>query len=254
MDRSEREIALHKIIYKDYIERRKNPICGLVDQFWYGEMMREIVTRSRKKKIKIIDLGAGTCLFFETIKNNPNIDYTGVDSSQEMLNYANSIYGSFPHFHSLVKNLDGDFSIQEPYDAYVMRSLVHHLDHKDEFLKMLISRIPSGALLVISEPNRNFVTHALRELLKKIKKGHFDQDHYDLSAQYFLEHFKRDDISLLGMKYFGYLSYPFSFPYILKLPIPAWCIRLFIPIDRFFSKLPIIRRLSWHVIYIAQKK
>ncbi len=254
MDRSEREIALHKIIYKDYIERRKNPVCRLVDHFWYREMMREIVIYAKKQKIKIIDLGAGTCLFFETIKDNQDIDYTGVDSSQEMLNYASSIYGSFPNFHSFVKNLDGDFAMREQYDVYVMRSLVHHLEHKDEFLKMLISSIPSGALLVISEPNKNFATHALRELLKKMKKGHFDQDHYDLSTQYFLEHFKRDDISLLGMKYFGYFSYPFSFPYILKLPIPAWCIRLFIPIDRILSKLPIIRRLSWHVIYIVQKK
>lgn len=253
MQRAEREIELHKNIYKDYIERKQNKVCSLVDEYWHSEIFATARKHAEKKEIRFLDLGAGTCLFFELFKNNPDISYTGVDVSEPMLEYAKSIYGNYPNFCAYQKNLDGSYLIEEAYDLYAMRSLVHHLENKEVFLESMFSKIPKGSLVVISEPNRNIITHVLREMLKKVKKGHFDDDHVDLKPEFFLDQFKKNKVELVELKYFGYFSYPFSFPYILKLPTTAPLVRFFIFLDRIITKIPIVRKLSWHVIYLVRK-
>lgn len=253
MQRAEREVELHKNIYKDYIERKENKICSLIDNFWHTEMYDMVKKCIRKDEVRILDLGAGTCLFFELFKNKPNIHYTGIDISEPMLEYAKSIYGIYPNFHAYQMNLDGSFHIEENYDLYIMRSLVHHLENKELFLQSLFSKIPKGSIIVMSEPNRNIITHSLRELLKKVKKGHFDDEHEDLHSNFFLEQFKKNNIVFLGLKYFGYFSYPFSFPYILRLPMSQTIIQFFIFLDRIVSYVPLLNRFSWHIIYLARK-
>lgn len=254
MQRAEREIELHKNIYKDYIERKQNKVCSLVDEYWHSEIFGMAEKYIEKKEIRFLDLGAGTCLFFELFINRPDVSYTGVDVSDSMLEYAKSIYGKYPNFISYQMNLDGPYLIDEIYDIYAMRSLVHHLENKEVFLQSMFFKIPKGSLVVISEPNRNIITHALREMLKKIKKGHFDDDHVDLKPSFFLDQFKKNGVELLELKYFGYFSYPFSFPYILKLPMTAPLVRFFIFLDKIISKIFVANRFSWHVIYLVRKE
>lgn len=255
MNRAQREQVLHKTIYTSYVERKNNKICNLFDAYWYGEILDCIKKyASQKGTVKILDLGCGTSLFFEYLKDNPSYHYCGIDVSEEMLGVGKHEYGSYPRFRSAQMNLDGNFSLKENFDVYAMRSLIHHLEHKDIFLDSLVDKILSGSILVISEPSRNPITHSLREFLKKFKRNHFDSAHEDISEKYFLKKFDRKDMEVLEIKYFGYLSYPFSFPYILWLPISAFLMKAFISLDKFISRIPAVQGFSWHIIYAVKKK
>lgn len=254
MDRAEREKNLHKRIHIHYIERERNRICAAVDRFWFSQMWRLVENYAdTKKNLKILDLGAGTCLFFEYLKNFPNIHYTGVDISPEMISYAREKYSKFRNFSAQEANLDGAYTISEAHDVYAFRSIIHHLSKKEEFLKSFFRKIPKGSLVIISEPNRNMLTHGLREWLKKIRPSHFDAEHEDMSQKFFCDIFQAESVKILKIHYFGYLSYPFNFPHILKLPLPMILANIFIFFDKFLSSVPGIRRFSWHTMYAVEK-
>ncbi|MFC1727914.1 class I SAM-dependent methyltransferase [Nanoarchaeota archaeon] len=250
-----REEKLHKKIVKDYELRETEKVSLKYNLKWYEEITKLALKYLNKKgAIKIMDIGCGTALSFLAVKNITNkFNYIGYDLSQEMLNLGKKRFGKNKNFKVKKINLDDDFKLEKDYDLYIIRSLIHHLDQKERFLDRLLKQIDKTAVIVISEPNKNIISHFLREVNKKINKSHFEEEHEDLSVTFFKKYWKRNKICLKEVKYFGYLAYPFGFPDMFKLRIPVFFFNLLWYLDQGLSQIPLLNRLSWHAIQVIKK-
>lgn len=198
-------------------------------------------------KPKILDLGCGTGLGYAICNSlNGEIQYTGVDISQEMLailaeNYPNA---------NLINSAMSDLSAIDDNKFDVVLSLFTAFSYTDDYKKTIseISRVtkPNGIIFlsVISK-------YSLRRLIKfkcqrreNYKTRGVDTDSYSYSWSFSKRYlFKLFNIGFTDIKLIGYN--PFGGIYLLNKNKFFWKINLF------FSK--ILPSLSHELLVIGRK-
>ena len=69
-------------------------------------------------------------------------------------------------------------------------------------------------------------------------------------------YFKDNKLKIIKTEGWGYLAFPFGFPDIMPSLrfMPYFLFRILFFIDSILSKIPFIKRLSWHTIVLAEKE
>ncbi len=141
------------------------------------------------------------------------------------------------------------------FDFMVVNSLLHHLDNEENALAEMKRIMKKGSRVIISEPISNPVNTLLRGSVSK--SGHFSEQHHDYGKKEFADivkkHFKIKKIDFLG-----YLGYPMlGFPDVVDVfkyfPFKGVFSSALIAFDNVISKVPLLRKLSWHMIIKAER-
>ena len=115
-------------------ERWDDPgVADAIDRHWRGEslegqhrgLLTELVARHVPPACRLLEVGCGSGYFYEhLVARLPDIRYTGVDTSREMLGLATARYPGVPFLHG-----DGfrlDFA-NEAFDLVVAFEVLGHL-------------------------------------------------------------------------------------------------------------------------------
>jgi ubiquinone/menaquinone biosynthesis C-methylase UbiE len=247
MDRKQRELELHKILAHEYDEKREGCRNG---KYYSIEWLRQMVKYIPKgKKVNILDIGCGTGILFELLKEEGfNFKYTGVDLSESMINVGKKRYPGIDLRVMDSENLEFD---DKSFDVVFMRSVLHHLPNPVQALKEM-KRVSQG-MIIVSEPLRNVLTEFPRWTLKKVT-NHFDPEHTHFSTKQLRKFFRETDISSYKIQHFGYLAYPWGFTDILPFAkiMPLSLLKVLFKTDLLISKVPLVNYFSWHSIIVCK--
>lgn len=115
---------------------------------FYGTMV--FLMETEKKKINILDLGAGTGLLtFFAHEKFPEASFTLIDVSSDMLNLARARFKGMPNFAYLEANYS-TFDFGGGFDMVVSSLSVHHLEKQEKinlFKKIYKALNPGGCFI-----------------------------------------------------------------------------------------------------------
>ena len=200
-------------------------------------------------KGRILDNGCGTGILFEALSCERRQIF-GLDISQNMLRYAQK------KAEKIVLGDSQELPFRErTFDLILCRSLLHHLPNSIKGIAEMARVLREGGEIILVETNRSVLSYIPRVIAKKGE--HFSDDHQNMSSTKLvslLQRFFRID----RVYHFGYFAYPIGFPDILDigkyLPFPATITKIFIKIDEWIAKMPLIRTQSWGIMMKGTKK
>jgi ubiquinone/menaquinone biosynthesis C-methylase UbiE len=219
---------------KDYSVRYQNA--------WFRDMV-SLVNRPGL----VLDNGCGVGYLAEFMPSNSIV---GLDASTGMLSKAKS---------RLDRVVYGDSQSlpfkDEMFDVVFCRSLLHHLPEPDKGIDEMFRVLKEGGEIIVAEPIKSI----LSELPRKMVKGseHFSDLHKDFIDTELLVSLRRR-FNISDVKYFGYIAYPvLGFPDVVdplkRMPFKKVISSVLINLDRFISKVPVIRKQSWGIMIRALK-
>lgn len=243
------EVELHKELAHKYYEiREKNPHYAFFNEHWIN-VYKNLLPKKRFKKA--LDLGCGTVEFYELVKSL-GAEYVGVDLSPDMLAMGKRKYKKI---NLKVADAEKLPFKDETFDVVVCRGLVHHLPSPKKGCQEARRVLKKGGYFVVSEPHSNTLLYFVRKLYYKMS-SHFSDSHKSFRREEFLELLKKSGFTIEKVSYWGILSFPFAFPDILPtyklVPLPLF--KLFVKLDTFLTKIPLINRFSWHIVVLCVKK
>lgn len=248
----ERQKELHKKLTLQY-QRRYGPRYSMLFQKYWNDELLDLCPAVTKGTV--VDFACGTGILFESLaKSYPSV--VGFDLSFEMLRDASVK-------HSEIKAvLVGDGCHLPFLDAsiplVVCRSAIHHLPDLDQALKEIYRVLEPGGSFVFTEPtNDNVLIRVARFIFYKLS-SRFDEDDLAFLTPELSERLLSAGYDVKAVKRFGYFSYLFSgfpdhFPIMNYLPFNVGLTRIFIWIDKYLSKIPIIKDQSFHVMFKTSK-
>ncbi len=132
----------YQLIGKDFSKKRQYP--------WKGwDRIIETIPTSTKT---VLDLGCGNGRFYDFIsKKYPNIEYTGLDTNNDLLDEAKKKYGN--EKFSNVDIFSGLNKIYSKYDLVTVFGVTHHIpdeNFRKEWFASLIDLLSSSGILVLS--------------------------------------------------------------------------------------------------------
>jgi tRNA (cmo5U34)-methyltransferase len=115
-------------VAKNYDNQRKK-LIPVFNEF-YGIAIESIEITT--KKLKVLEIGAGTGLFSEMFLNKfPEAKMDLIDLSENMLNIAKERFSNNPNLNFFLIDIL-DFSPNEKYDAVISSLAIHHLKIDDQ--------------------------------------------------------------------------------------------------------------------------
>ncbi len=246
-DRKTRERELHIKLAHEYDEKREGSRNG---KYYSKEWLRQMAKEIPKKRVSILDIGCGTGILYEVLKEEEmDFTYVGIDLSESMIEVGRKRY---PGIDLRVMDSEKLEFPDKTFDVVFMRSVLHHLPHPVEALKEM-ERV-SKEIIIVSEPLRNIITEFPRWLSKKIT-SHFDEDHTHFTTKQLKDFFKQAGMKDYKITHFGYLAYPWGFtdiiPFAKYLPLTA--LKGLYKMDLIMAKIPLINYFSWHSIIVIKK-
>lgn len=143
------DIACHydQVVNQD-IENNSFPYAGyqMIQDIFSDELMR------KKNKLKILDIGCGTCKLYDQI-NPKKMDLTGVDESRKMLEIAKKRYPE-SHFihHDIIKGMPEALR-DESYDIIVVNYLFMHFSFKTslDLIHTLLKHLKHEGKIIVGD-------------------------------------------------------------------------------------------------------
>lgn len=123
----------------------------------YSTIAEKIVSsKVRKGKIRVLDIACGTALVGQKLVLSPNVVYTGLDNSENFVNYAREKLERRKDFKVIYRDFFS-FAKDPPnrgqYDVAVLASAYHHFVRKDraKLLKVVATLLGENGKIVIYE-------------------------------------------------------------------------------------------------------
>ena len=114
--------------------------------------IQEIV--SEHGKLSLLDVGCGTGTYSIALADVFNLEFTGVDTSEEMLGKARSKY---PEGIWLLQDIEAAEFEEESYDVVLISYVIQHIDIIKTFPKLhRFLKKPHGKLLIVTDDHDQF--------------------------------------------------------------------------------------------------
>jgi ubiquinone/menaquinone biosynthesis C-methylase UbiE len=202
-----------------------------------------------KQDISIIDMGCGPCTIIKDLipsKILQNISYTGVDISQEMLNYAKK---NVPNGKFIVSDMS---TVKLPNgQANIVISLggLHHSINKIKTLNHWLKLLKAGGVIMLREPT-----------YEAFKSGEGESPREEgIKIDELLSFVKENNLSLKSIYFFNSKAFHLFNSIMIKIGLEKWArIRILwypvICIDTFmstyFNFIPLNRGLAFTAIIV----
>jgi 2-polyprenyl-3-methyl-5-hydroxy-6-metoxy-1,4-benzoquinol methylase len=196
-----------------------------------------------KRDVHILELGCGTGeLAFELAKI-AGARVTGVDRSQNFINYASANY-RHPNLRFVVANFsDSSRAAEEKYDYIVGNGILHHLYYRlDKFLPTLAFWLRPGGRLIFWEPNLKnpyvfliFKVAALRRMAR-----------LEPEEMAFTPRFIKRKLTTAGFSHVRVITRDFLVP-----NTPARLISSVVKIGNFLERVPVLRGCAQSIFLTA---
>lgn len=248
-DRKSREKELHSRLTQEYEHRQEGTKNG---RYYSKEWLRHMIHLSQQaENARILDVGCGTGILYEVInEENMTCVYTGIDLSEEMLAIGRKRYMGID---LQVMDCENLLFQNNSFDLIFMRGVLHHLPDSINAIREMERVCKKDGFILISEPAKNFMTKIPRILSKRLTT-HFDEEHTDFSLHDLKLMLSQVNINNVEFNHFGYLAYPWGFPDLIPGAkcLPLSILKALLKIDLILAKLPLINRISWHIIVMAR--
>lgn len=248
--REQREIELHKKLAVDYFNIREKHLNGAYYNLVWTNFMLDMVGCKPKK---VLDYGCGSALFYPYLRKKfPKMKYTGIDLSPDMLKVAKSKFKKEKFIEANAEHLPFD---KNSFDFVIGRGILHHLHNSENGVKEVSRVLKKNGLFLVSETHSNIFADILRKIAKKSTE-HFDHEHKEFTKKEFELMFLENKMEIIKMKSFGFLAFPFGLPDIMRILriMPHSLFKFLVKLDFIIEKIPILNKLSWHLIVVARKK
>ena len=238
------EIAVQDRVAREYEQKRYQDACAS----WYHDWWTEQMLARVRTDGRILDNGCGIGLLFEKVSGDRVV---GLDISREMLRCAAR------RSDQLILGNSQELPFKDKsFDVVFCRSLLHHLPEPGLAVKEMARVLRSEGEAVLADTNSSIISRLPRMIARRGK--HFSKTHKNMNRR-MMERLLEPYFEVQEVTYFGYIAYPLlGFPDILKLsrfvPFKSITGPALISIDNAFSRVPLLRGLSWGIMVKAVKR
>jgi ubiquinone/menaquinone biosynthesis C-methylase UbiE len=244
------EIELHKHLADEYVLRRDSDGSASFENYWNEEILASL---AECEKQSVLDCCCGDGILLPPLLGVFD-SVTGIDISEEMLAMARKRVQSpnctILHADAAALPLE-DCS----FDAAIFRGSFHHIPDPVAALKEIRRVLRPGGRVVFVEPNGDpFMMRMLRKAYYTISPR-FSSTHRSFRLRELEQIQKSAGLQPVDARHIFFFSYPFAglldhFPFFKALPFHAAATRMFIRLDGFLAKIPIIR--GWGLALVAR--
>ena len=113
------------------------------------KLLKDIIETLMRREFKILDVGCGTGMYYRVLsKDNPDIDYTGIDYSKDMIDKCKKLFprDKYPNTKFLVGDIF-NLNLSETYDIVICSEVLSHLPTYMRPLQELF-KVTSGYLII----------------------------------------------------------------------------------------------------------
>ncbi|MDD5071718.1 MAG: class I SAM-dependent methyltransferase [Patescibacteria group bacterium] len=251
-DKKLEELKLHdEVIAKKYDKiREQNKFSQYYQNYWLNKILNNI----EKRPQEVLDYCCGTASLFPALNNLfPQVEYVGIDISQEMINVGRHNYGNNKNFilyQQDAENLD----LENNFEIVIARGAFHHLPDPFRGVEQIHKVLKSDGLLIVSEPVSTVLHKLIRKIVYRIT-SHFSTSHKSFYYSELDNLFNKNGFEIIRVERFGFFAFPFGFPDIFPFVkyFPYFILKPLIKIDELLSGIPLIKNLSWSIIIAARK-
>jgi SAM-dependent methyltransferase len=202
---------------------------------------------------RILEVGCGAGFSADYLKGKYT-SYTGVDYSQNLIDYANK-HNNYRGVNFKCLNIN-EFNTDFKFDVVLMIGVLHHMPEPENAIKLLLKILTPKGIIVVNEPQAgNPLIGLLRKIRKKIDNN-YSTDQVEFTKDEICSIFEKCGYEINTYSQ-GFLSTPFAesriLPRFLGMPL-AW---LAVMIDPLLEKLLTIlclKKLTWNVVVHAKHK
>lgn len=151
-------ILSSSVSYEQYWTQKKKGKLGVPNSF--QEMRAKWISDRIKENSSIVDIGCGDGSVLFAIKKIKNINATGLDVSEFILNFLKESGFAAQSFDLKNKNDLQKIPISE---HSLILEVLEHMESPEDFLKEVMGRTRKSVF--VSVPNTGFIKHRLRLLL-----------------------------------------------------------------------------------------
>lgn len=138
-----------------------NKMAGIYDKYRgldklvFDILVTEIQEIEAKRDLTLLDVGCGTGNYSIALAELFELDFTGIDISEEMLEKARS---KCPEGKWLLKGIEEAEFEKESFDVILMSFVIHHIDYREALLKVhKCLKRPFGKLLIVTDDHDQFL-------------------------------------------------------------------------------------------------
>ena len=248
-NRENNDKKLFNDIANNYVKKDLTLYCRIARK---QRLIRSL--KGIEKPIKqILEVGCGAGFSVDYLKGK-FINYTGVDYSENLINYAvkhNSDKGV--EFECL--NIS-EFNTKFKFDVILMIGVLHHMPEPENIIKSLEKILSPKGIIVVNEPQAgNPLIRLLRKIRKKIDKN-YSSDQVEFSENEIRSIFERCGHEVITYSQ-GLFSTPLAesriLPGFIGIPLVFIATMLDPLLEKILSILS-IKKLTWNIVVHARRK
>lgn len=202
--------------------------------------------------VRVLEVGCGAGFSADYLAN-PQIDYVGIDYSENLIKYAKQHHARDQARFEVANART--YTCDQPFDVVFMIGVLHHFQDIDLIVRHLVTLLKRGGWFVANEPQpSNALIRVARKLRKSIDPS-YTKEQAQLTAEQLRGVYSRAGLTEVVTKAQGFLSTPFAEvplkPHVLAIPLSS-CACLFDKI-LFSSGASVLAKLSWNVVAAGRK-